>query len=101
MHLAQHKDSGKGVPDFSGMDLNRDPVVVFWEVTLACALACRHCRAEAMPRRHPLELSTDECRRVLDDLATFDRLPIVVLSGGTLSCDATSSISWSTASARS
>ena len=70
------------MPDLVGLDLNRDPVVVFWEVTLACALACRHCRAEAMPQRHPLELSTVECRRVLDDLATFDRLPIVVLSGG-------------------
>ena len=70
------------MPDLKGLDLNTDPVVVFWEVTFACALACRHCRAEAMPRRHPLELSTAECRRVLDDLATFDRLPIVVLSGG-------------------
>ncbi len=72
----------KGMPDLNKLDLNRDPEVVFWEVTLACALACRHCRAEAQPRRHPLELSTDECHRVLDDLATFDRPPIVVLSGG-------------------
>ncbi|MCH8063161.1 MAG: TIGR04053 family radical SAM/SPASM domain-containing protein [Chloroflexi bacterium] len=70
------------MPDFNRLGLNRDPVVVFWEVTLACALACRHCRAEAQPRRHPLELSTKECHRVLDDLATFDRPPIVVLSGG-------------------
>ncbi len=80
--MAPHPGPPKGMPDLDKLDLNRDPVVVFWEVTLACALACRHCRAEAQPRRNPLELSTDECHRVLDDLATFDRPPIVVLSGG-------------------
>lgn len=69
----------KGPPAF---DLDRDPFVVFWEITLACALACRHCRAEAQPKRHPLELTTEECFRVMDDLATFDRKPILVLSGG-------------------
>ncbi|MBM3957052.1 MAG: TIGR04053 family radical SAM/SPASM domain-containing protein [Gemmatimonadetes bacterium] len=63
-------------------DLDRDPVVIFWELTLACSLTCRHCRAEAQPARHPLELSTPECMRVLDGLAGFGRPPIVVLSGG-------------------
>lgn len=64
------------------VDMDRDPVVVFWELTLACALACRHCRAQAQPQRHPLELDTDECYRVLEELASFDHKPIVVLSGG-------------------
>jgi len=63
-------------------DLDRDPVVVFWELTLACALSCRHCRAEARPQRHPNELSTAECFSVMDQLASFDTKPIVVLSGG-------------------
>ncbi len=69
-------------PDPRGVDLDRDPVVVFWELTLACALNCRHCRAKAQPRRHPLELPTRDCLRVLADIAAFDRPPILVMSGG-------------------
>ncbi|MBI2855673.1 MAG: TIGR04053 family radical SAM/SPASM domain-containing protein [Chloroflexi bacterium] len=62
--------------------MERDPVVVFWELTQACALVCRHCRANAQPKRHPLELATQECFRVMDGLASFDRPPIVILTGG-------------------
>jgi radical SAM protein len=64
------------------VNIDRDPVVVFWEITLACALACRHCRALAQPKRSPLELSSRECFRVLEELTSFDHPPIVVLSGG-------------------
>ena len=64
------------------VNIDRDPVVVFWELTLACALACRHCRAQAQPKRSPLELSSRECFRVLEELTSFDHPPIVVLSGG-------------------
>jgi radical SAM protein len=68
--------------DLRQVNIDRDPVVVFWEITLACALACRHCRAQAQPRRSPLELSSRECFRVLEELTSFDHSPIVVLSGG-------------------
>ena len=54
---------------------NRGPAVVFWEVMRACALPFRRCKAEAQPRRLPLEPSTDECSHVLDDLTTFVRPP--------------------------
>ena len=63
-------------------DLDRDPVVIFWEVTRACALKCDHCRARAQPKRHPLELDTGAALRVMDELTEFDTPPIVVLSGG-------------------
>jgi radical SAM protein len=63
-------------------DLNRDPFIVFWELTRACALACQHCRAEAQPQRHSLELGTAECYALLDELTRFDHPPIVILSGG-------------------
>lgn len=59
-----------------------DPVVIFWELTLACALACQHCRAKAQPKRHPNELDTQQCLRTMDKLTSFDTPPIVVLSGG-------------------
>ncbi len=61
----------------------RAPARVYWELTRACDLACRHCRAEAMPERAPDELTTAECERVFDQLATAGPpLPHVVLTGG-------------------
>jgi MoaA/NifB/PqqE/SkfB family radical SAM enzyme len=63
-------------------DLDRNPVVIFWEVTRACALKCEHCRAKAQPKRHPLKLDTAESLRVMDEFTEFDTPPIVVLSGG-------------------
>jgi radical SAM protein len=59
------------------------PFIVIWETTRACALACVHCRAEAIPRRDPHELSTEEGWRLIDRVAAFgDPPPILVLTGG-------------------
>jgi AdoMet-dependent heme synthase len=59
------------------------PSRVYWELTRACDLACRHCRAEAMPARGPDELGTDECERVLDALAGAPPpRPHVIFTGG-------------------
>lgn len=59
------------------------PFIVIWEMTRACALACVHCRAEAIPHRHPDELSTEEGRRLIDAVASFgNRPPLFVLTGG-------------------
>lgn len=56
---------------FDNLDTDRRPLVLIWEVTQACGLACRHCRADAKPARHPDELSTEEGKRLLNDAATF------------------------------
>ena len=65
------------------MDYEDRPLLVYWELTRACDLACRHCRAKAMPQRHPLELSTQEGYALLDTLAGFGTpLPHLVLTGG-------------------
>jgi MoaA/NifB/PqqE/SkfB family radical SAM enzyme len=62
---------------------DRAPVRVYWELTRACDLACRHCRAEAIRQRHPDELTTDESMRLLERLAAFgDPNPHLVLTGG-------------------
>ena len=59
------------------------PFIVIWEVTRACALACVHCRAEALPRRHPDELTTEEGKRLIDRVSEFGpRRPLLVLTGG-------------------
>ena len=46
----------------------RAPFIVIWETTRACALACVHCRAEAIPHRDPRELTTDEARGLIDSV---------------------------------
>jgi len=61
---------------------DRGPLRVYWELTRACDLACRHCRAEAVARRHQGELDAEEGFRLLVDLASGDPLPHVVLTGG-------------------
>jgi radical SAM protein len=61
----------------------RSPFIAIWETTRACALACVHCRAAAIPRRDPGELTTDEGKALLDRIATFgEPPPLVVLTGG-------------------
>jgi radical SAM protein len=75
---------GPGVADanrYFEVDFDRTPFTLAWEVTRACALACVHCRAEAQPRRDPRELTTDEGRRLIDQVVELGR-PILVLTGG-------------------
>jgi radical SAM protein len=61
----------------------RGPQLVYWEMTRACDLACRHCRAEAIARRHPYELSTDDGRSMLEAALGFGApLPHFVFTGG-------------------
>lgn len=61
----------------------RAPMIVYWELTNACALACRHCRATAMPDPAPGELTSAEAVAVLDEILRFGPpLPHVVLTGG-------------------
>ncbi|MBI4578791.1 MAG: TIGR04053 family radical SAM/SPASM domain-containing protein [Planctomycetes bacterium] len=62
-------------------DFDKRPLVVVWEMTQACDLACLHCRAEAQPKRHPDELTDREARDLLDQVADLDP-GVLVLSGG-------------------
>jgi mycofactocin radical SAM maturase len=43
------------------------PICLTWELTYACNLACVHCLSSS-GRRDPRELSTDECKAVVDEL---------------------------------
>jgi radical SAM protein len=63
------------------IDFNERPFIAIWEVTQACDLACVHCRASAQPNRHPMELSTDEGKRLIDQIAAL-KVPVFVLTGG-------------------
>lgn len=62
---------------------DRAPMIIYWELTNACGLSCKHCRATAMPNPLPGELSTAECLQVLDTIADFGTpLPHIVMTGG-------------------
>lgn len=67
----------------TGFVYDRAPMLVYWETTLSCGLACRHCRATAMPDRDPAELTTREGLALLDRVTGFGRpYPHVVFTGG-------------------
>jgi len=68
-------------PQINTVDFNERPFIAIWEVTQACDLACVHCRASAQPDRNPLELSTDEGKRLIDQIAAL-KVPVFVLTGG-------------------
>ena len=57
------------------------PRLVFWELTTGCNLRCIHCRASASELMSPDDLSTSECLRIVDEIAGYAPL-ILVLSGG-------------------
>ncbi|MDB1088310.1 TIGR04053 family radical SAM/SPASM domain-containing protein [Streptomyces sp. ACA25] len=64
-------------------DVDDKPFIVIWESTRACPLACRHCRAEAVPDRDPLELDTAAAKDLLHQVADFGRpAPLFVITGG-------------------
>lgn len=77
---------GIGAVKPDGWAYNLAPMIVYWELTNACGLACRHCRATAMPEPMPGELTTAEAVALLDDLLGFaapgEPLPHVVMTGG-------------------
>ncbi|MGN6183281.1 MAG: radical SAM protein [Thermoanaerobaculia bacterium] len=57
------------------------PRVVMWELTRACKLACAHCPIGAQPRRSPLELSTYEAYKTIDQIVSLNP-DEVILTGG-------------------
>lgn len=64
-------------------DLKKRPFMVIWEVTQACDLACKHCRAEAVPTHAPDALTFEEGKKLLRDVKAFgDPRPILVFTGG-------------------
>ena len=66
------------------------PYVISWNLTYRCNLACEHCYLDAGPK--PLvgtenfadrsELGTEECFRVIDDIAAFAPECLTILTGG-------------------
>lgn len=69
------------IPARGGLNYDETPFLAIWEVTQSCDLACKHCRAAAQPIAHPDQLSTEEGKRVIDQIAEMG-VPIFVFTGG-------------------
>ncbi len=69
-----------GPAPYEGYLFQDAPQNIYWEVTRACDLVCRHCRADAQVDRHPHELTHEEGRRLLDDIAGMGSL--LIFTGG-------------------
>jgi radical SAM protein len=73
----------RGMAGHTPRDYSKTPLNIYWETTQACALACRHCRAEAVPTPHPMELSFEEGVAFLRQIPDFGNpLPQLILTGG-------------------
>jgi mycofactocin radical SAM maturase len=56
------------------------PICLTWELTYACNLACTHCLSSS-GRRDPKELSTDEAKALIDEIAEMQIFYINVGGG--------------------
>jgi 12,18-didecarboxysiroheme deacetylase len=59
---------------------DKKPVVV-WNMTRRCNLKCIHCYSNSADIDYPDELTTDEGKKLIDDLAAFGS-PVILFSGG-------------------
>lgn len=63
------------------MGFDDSPLLVIWETTQACDLACVNCQTLASPQRHASELKTEEAHRLLETVREFGD-PLMVFTGG-------------------
>jgi len=63
-----------------GSDTHKRPVVV-WNMTRRCNLKCIHCYSNSRDIPYKNELTTDEGKTLISDLAAF-RSPVILFSGG-------------------
>jgi heme b synthase len=57
------------------------PRLIAWELTRSCNLDCVHCRASSVKGCEPEELSTQEGKALISNIAGFAK-PVLILSGG-------------------
>lgn len=63
-----------------GVRVGAGPVVV-WNSTKTCNLKCRHCYMSSDAQKYEGELTTEEAKQFIDDLADF-KVPVLLFSGG-------------------
>ncbi len=78
--LRYDRDSSKLPSDLLQFARDKKPVVV-WNCTQRCNLKCVHCYAQSEDRDYAGEMSTEEAKTMIDDLAEFGA-PVLLFSGG-------------------
>jgi Fe-coproporphyrin III synthase len=78
--LRYGRDSSKLPSHLLQFSRDKRPVVV-WNVTRRCNLKCVHCYAHAKNRHFDNELSTEQGKALINDLADFGS-PVMLFSGG-------------------
>ncbi|MDK2826122.1 MAG: Fe-coproporphyrin synthase [Methanolobus sp.] len=78
--LRYGRDSKKLPSHLLQFSKDKKPVVV-WNVTQRCNLRCIHCYAHSKDMEYKNELSTEEGKGLIDDLADFG-CPVILFSGG-------------------
>ncbi len=74
----RYNHASRGASD--GTTTASGPVVV-WNSTRTCNLRCVHCYMDSEARKYADELSTEEAKQMIDDLAEF-KVPVLLFSGG-------------------
>ena len=68
---------------FGYKDPDKRPLFVCWEMTKACNLSCRHCRARAIKRALPGELSVEQGKKLIEQILEFgEPYPAILFTGG-------------------
>ncbi len=57
------------------------PLVISWNITMKCNLKCSHCYINSVERGLPEELSTEEAKELIDQIASVSK-PLLIISGG-------------------
>ena len=73
-------DSGKLPSHLLQFSRDKKPVVV-WNTTRRCNLRCVHCYSSSQNVKYSDELTTEQGKGLIDDLASFGA-PVLLLSGG-------------------
>ncbi|HAJ27586.1 MAG TPA: 12,18-didecarboxysiroheme deacetylase, partial [Syntrophus sp. (in: bacteria)] len=78
--LRYHRESKKLPSHLLQFSADKRPVIV-WNMTRRCNLRCIHCYSSSQNIDYPDELTTEEARTMIRDLATFGA-PVLLFSGG-------------------
>ena len=78
--LRYNRHSGQLPSHLLQFSADKRPVVV-WNMTRRCNLKCIHCYSNSDNINYPDELTTEEGKKLIDDLAQFGS-PVILFSGG-------------------
>ncbi|MBP7765745.1 MAG: 12,18-didecarboxysiroheme deacetylase [Syntrophaceae bacterium] len=78
--LRYNRHSGRLPSHLLQFSADKKPVVV-WNMTRRCNLKCIHCYSSSADIDYPDELTTEEAKKMIEDLAAFGS-PVLLFSGG-------------------